>query len=225
MNILLSAYNCDPSRGSEHCVGWNWAYELTRAGQRVWVMTIPWGKAGIDKFLASTPMPGRTIVYVDMPYFPVRFVVGKFSALAHSLLWQTQALAVARELNSKVDFDVVHHVSWASLHVGSRLWKLGKPFLFGPVGGGQVSPRGFRRYVRGGWTMEVMRSVVVRYFTGILLYAKTTVAHADLVLVANSELVRGLSASVLHELRRWSIAEFQRSWLDQWQSGDRILKY
>ena len=50
MNILLSAYNCDPSRGSEPGLGWNWAYGLTRAGHRVWVVTIPWGKAGIEKF-------------------------------------------------------------------------------------------------------------------------------------------------------------------------------
>ena len=80
MNILLSAYNCDPSRGSEPGLGWNWAYGLTRAGHRVWVVTIPWGKAGIEKFLASTPMPGLTVVYVDIPHFPVRFLVGKYSA-------------------------------------------------------------------------------------------------------------------------------------------------
>jgi len=35
--------------------------------------------------------------------------------------------------------------------------------------------------------MEFIRSVVVRHFTGTLFYAKSTVAHADLVLVANSE--------------------------------------
>ena len=187
MNILLSAYNCDPSRGSEPGLGWNWAYGLTRAGHRVWVVTIPWGKAGIEKFLASTPMPGLTVVYVDIPHFPVRFLVGKYSALVHGLLWQRHVLTVARELNSKVEFHVVHHVSWASLHVGSQLWKLGKPFLFGPVGGGQVTPRGFGHYLRGGWTMEVIRSALVLYFPAILLSGKSTVAHADLVLVANSE--------------------------------------
>jgi glycosyltransferase involved in cell wall biosynthesis len=203
MNILLSAYTCDPSRGSEQSVGWNWAYELTSAGHHVWVVTIPWGKAAIEKFLASTPMPRLTVVYVDIPYFPVRFLVGKYSALVHSLLWQRHVLTVARELNSKVEFDVVHHVSWASLLVGSHLWKLGKPFVFGPVGGGQVTPRGFARYLRGGWTMEVIRSVVVRYFATTLLNAKSTVAHADLVLVANSDtraLVERLGAARVEEM-------------------------
>ena len=145
------------------------------------------GKAGIDKFLASTPMPCLTVVYVDMPYFPARFVVGKFSLLMHSPLWQRHALTVARGLKSKVEFDLVHHVSWGSLHVGSQLWKLGKPFVFGPVGGGQIAPRGFGRYLRGERTMEFIRSVLVRHFTAILLSAKSTVAHADLVLVANSD--------------------------------------
>ena len=73
MKILLSAYSCDPSRGSESTLGWNWAYELARAGQHVWIVTTPLGKAGIEKVLASTPMPRLTFVYVDMPYFPLRF--------------------------------------------------------------------------------------------------------------------------------------------------------
>ena len=203
MNILLSAYNCEPSRGSEASVGWNWAYELVRAGQSVWVVTSPWGKAGIEKFFATTPMPRLTVVYVDMPYFPARFVVGKFSVLLHSLLWQRHALTVARRLTSKVEFHVVHHVSWASLHVGSQLWRLGKPFVFGPVGGGQTAPRGFGRYLRGERTMEFMRSVFIRHLTAYFLSAKSTVAHADLVLAANSDtraLVERLGVARVEEM-------------------------
>jgi glycosyltransferase involved in cell wall biosynthesis len=101
--------------------------------------------------------------------------------------WQRQALKVARELDRKIDFDVVHHVSFGSLHLGSPLWRLDKPFVFGPVGGGQIAPRGFRRYLRGGWLTELLRSFVVRYFTGILFAARSTVANADLVLVVNEE--------------------------------------
>src|SRR5262249_28087906 len=91
------------------------------------------------------------------------------------------------ELDEELDFDVVHHATWASLHVGSHLWKIGKPFVFGPVGGGQVAPPGFSRYFRAGRAVELLRSVMVRHLTGMLLSATSTVSGADLVLVTNYE--------------------------------------
>src|SRR5262249_28149842 len=94
---------------------------------------------------------------------------------------------MALQLDRTTAFDVVQHVSWGSLHVGSQLWRLGKPFVFGPVGGGQVAPPGFQRYFRGGRMMEFVRSVVVRHFTGTLFAAKSTVSHSEIVLVSNEE--------------------------------------
>ena len=110
-----------------------------------------------------------------------------FRALLQHMRWQWRALKVARDLDRKIDFDIVHHISFGSLHLGSHMWRLGKPFVFGPVGGGQIAPRGFRRHLRGGWLAELLRSFVVRYFTGILFAARSTVANADLVLVVNQE--------------------------------------
>ena len=185
MNILLSAYACDPSRGSEASVGWNWAHGLANAGHHVWVITAPFGKGKIEDALASISFTTLKVVYVDLPYVPALF--GSYRAIMHGLLWQRRAFKVAYELNSKLEFDVVHHVTLGSLHIGSPLWRLGKPFLFGPIGGGQVAPRGFGRYLRGGRAMEFIRSIVVRHFTGMVLNARSSVAHAKSVLVANRE--------------------------------------
>ena len=185
MKILLSAFSCEPGRGSEPGKSWNWAYELAQAGNDVWVLTSGNGKRAIEAFLASTPIPGLNFLYIDR--LPLPAFVEPFRALLQHMLWQWRALGVARELDRKVDFDIVHHISFGSLHLGSQLWRLRKPFVFGPVGGGQVAPRGFRRHLRGGWLAELLRSFVVRYFTGILFAAKSTVANSDLVLVVNQE--------------------------------------
>jgi glycosyltransferase involved in cell wall biosynthesis len=182
MKILLSAFACEPLVGSESGLGWGWAYELARSGHHVWVLTRSDHREGIEAFLKSTPVHGLIFVYVDvgLPRFlsPWRYRVTSF-------LWQRKVLAYAKQLDAEVNFDVVQHVSFASLHIGSQLWKLGKPFVFGPVGGGQVAPGGFGRYLRGGKLREVIRTVLVRYFTGVLFAAKNTVSHANLVLVAN----------------------------------------
>ena len=37
--ILLSAYACEPNRGSEPGVGWNWALQLNKLGYDIKVVT------------------------------------------------------------------------------------------------------------------------------------------------------------------------------------------
>ena len=185
MKILLSAFSCDPRRGSEPGKSWNTACELARAGHEVWVLTSQNGKPGIEASLASAPVPGLKFVYIDRPRLPA--FTAPLRPLLQNFRWQWLALEAARELDKKVDFDIVHHISFASLHLGSHLWRLGKPFVFGPVGGGQVAPRGYRRYLRGGWIVETLRSILVRHFTGVLFSAHSTVSHADLVLFVNEE--------------------------------------
>jgi glycosyltransferase involved in cell wall biosynthesis len=185
MKILLSAFSCEPGRGSEPGKSWNWAYELARAGHEVWILTSTTGRSSIEAFLASTPMPRMKFVYIERPHIPA--FAGPFRTLLQHIRWQWLALDVARDLHRQNDFDVVHHISFGSLHLGSQLWRLGKPFVFGPIGGGQVAPRGYKKYFRGGWMSEMLRSIVVRRFTGLLFAAKSTVANADLILVANQE--------------------------------------
>ena len=36
--ILLSAYACEPNKGSEKGVGWHWAIEIAHRGHEVWVI-------------------------------------------------------------------------------------------------------------------------------------------------------------------------------------------
>ena len=40
MKVLISAYSCEPGRGSERGVGWNVAREVARRHE-VWVLTRP----------------------------------------------------------------------------------------------------------------------------------------------------------------------------------------
>ena len=116
-------------------------------------------------------------------HLPLRF--GAIRPILECIPWQWLALSAARGIDAEYDIHIVHHVTWGSLHVGSRLWKLRKPFVFGPVGGGQIAPRGFRRYLQGGWLLEMLRSFIVRYFTSVLFSAKSTVSHSNLVLAVN----------------------------------------
>ncbi len=187
LRVLLSAYACQPGLGSEPGVGWNWACALAKAGADVWVLTAPDGKAAIERDLTEELRANLKFVYVEhskLWRLLRRLPWGEYWI---ALAWQERAYKVANALELQVGFDVIHHVSWGSLHVGSRLWRLKCPLIFGPVGGGQTAPAGFRRHFRGAWVTEVVRTIVVRYFSACILNARSTVRRATVVLVANRD--------------------------------------
>ena len=48
--ILLSAYGCEPHKGSEGGVGWNWALQLAK-GSEVHVVTREARRPAVEAFL------------------------------------------------------------------------------------------------------------------------------------------------------------------------------
>ena len=53
MRILLSAYACDPARGSEEGSGFNWLWQTAAEGHEVWCLTTPRGRPNLEKLLAE----------------------------------------------------------------------------------------------------------------------------------------------------------------------------
>ena len=102
--------------------------------------------------------------------------------------WQQRAGKIARQLDKEHGFDIVHHVTWASITAGSRLWCLNKPFIFGPVGGGQVAPPLFKKYfLKHQWRKEAIRSLIFRKLAKFNLISRQTVSQADLILATNRD--------------------------------------
>jgi glycosyltransferase involved in cell wall biosynthesis len=188
IKILLSAYKCDPEKGSETGNPWNWAVNLVRQGHEVWVLTHDWG-GGEHRLLSEDE--AESLHFIDVPISQrIRAVRGQPGIYLRYLAWQRAAYRVAEKLDARHHFDVVHHVSWGSLAWGSPLWRLGPPFILGPVGGGQVAPKGYRRYLGDRWPREVLRTFVVRWILPINPLTRRTVKGAHMVLVANKETLR-----------------------------------
>src|ERR1700683_2444848 len=66
LRVLLSAYACEPGRGSEPGVGWNWIRELAKFDE-VWVMTRSNNREPIERALTAEPIDGAQFVYYDLP--------------------------------------------------------------------------------------------------------------------------------------------------------------
>ncbi len=133
--VLLSAYACLPDSGSEPGIGWNWAVHLAERGIRVRVLTVAEERGRLEAHQAQHPIANIEFSYVSVPTRHFKQCSGM-----HYLLWQWAAVKVARQLMATQRFDIVHHVSYGSIHVPTQLWRLGLPVVFGPVGGGQTAP-------------------------------------------------------------------------------------
>jgi glycosyltransferase involved in cell wall biosynthesis len=140
--ILLSAYACEPDRGSEPVLGWGWATELVRDGHQVWVLTRADNRPAIERNpLAANP--NLNFVYFDLGAFAQQLRKGPGKILYY-VLWQWWAVRHIRKLFPALPFDVVQHVTYASGRYPSFMAALGIPFYFGPVCGGETVPDGMR---------------------------------------------------------------------------------
>lgn len=186
--VLISAYACIPDRGSEEGNGWYYSSLISQQEYRVWCLTRDVGKVEIEKKLRAFPHPNLTFVYVTVPrWIDGMYHKGLFGMYFHYLYWQWRTLQVALKLNTNHRFDLVHHVSYTSLQLGSFLYKLNRPFIYGPVGGGQEAPATMRRYFKGYWIKERMRawvsSLMLRFNPGCY----QSVRRADYVLAWNED--------------------------------------
>ena len=187
MKLLLSAYACEPNRGSEPGGGWNWASSLAQAGHEVWVLTRPRGREAIEAQLRATPIPNLHFAYVEVSRVLQPFLRGQVGVYLHYLAWQRAAHPVARQLEQAHDFDFVHHVSFGTLLGGSQLWRLQKPFVFGPIGGGQVAPPAFKSYFGRYWRQEAARSFVIERLLPLSLQSRRMLRHTALLLATNED--------------------------------------
>lgn len=65
-NILISAYGCEPDKGSEPGAGWNWAVEVAKR-HKVTVLTRANNRCSIEKELQVNPRPNMSFIYYDLP--------------------------------------------------------------------------------------------------------------------------------------------------------------
>jgi glycosyltransferase involved in cell wall biosynthesis len=148
MKLLISAYACAPNRGSEHGSAWNWTSEAARLGEDVTVLVSP---AHRDAILAATkrdPALQRIRwLFPEVAFWPLQQGKEPVWERTYNLLWQREALRMARALHRDQRFDLVHHLTWGGVRAPTFLGTLGAPLIIGPVGGGETSPAGLRDHM------------------------------------------------------------------------------
>ncbi len=141
MRVLIAAIACNPRLGSESYVGWT-SVNAIALDHDIHVITSGAGQVDIEKEMAGHPLREKmTFTYIGEP---IRWHENRLIARLQSWIsyrkWVDEAKRVAEQLCSKHQFDVLHHVTYATWRMGTPLAGLGRPLIFGPVGGGEKFP-------------------------------------------------------------------------------------
>lgn len=139
--VLLSAFACEPNKGSEPEVGWQWAMQISRFHD-VTVLTRHQYRAPIEAWLKTHrgEHPEPKFIYFDLPGWIERFGKGSVCLRLYYVLWQKRVRAVIKRLHQENPFDVFHHVTFATFRYPTTIWGHGAPSIWGPIGGTESVP-------------------------------------------------------------------------------------
>src|SRR5215510_6227488 len=136
LRVLLSAYACEPGKGSEPEVGWQWALQMARFHD-VTVLTRENNRANIESELerlkGRQPLPN--FVYHERGAGLLNLKRRSKAVQLYYLLWQRSAWDVIARLHAERPFELMHHVTFAAFRYPVAIWGHGAPCIWGPVGG------------------------------------------------------------------------------------------
>ncbi len=162
LKVLVSAYACEPDKGSEPGVGWNWTKQIARFHE-TWVITRANNRESIERELKKHPVANLHLVYYDLPKWLSFWKKGPRGMHLYYFFWQIGIWRIAKKLNKMEKFDIVHHLTFGSVFLPTFMPLLDVPFVWGPIGGAEQVPRRFRKK----WAIlprlkESLRDVLVR---------------------------------------------------------------
>jgi glycosyltransferase involved in cell wall biosynthesis len=199
VKVLASAYACEPDQGSESGIGWNWARRIARAHE-LCLITRENNVDAIESRASEEGIDLRVVGY-DLPRWARSWKRGGRGAVPYFYLWQRGLACLAQRLDREHDFDVVHHLTFASSWVPSGLASTGKPFVWGPVG---QHPRVPDAYLTAGDTRARVGERVKASIRQTLLArdpaVRRTLAAADVILSLGREFGDRVPAQYRHKL-------------------------
>ena len=108
----------------------------------LWLLVSDEHRLGVEKAQSEGLVPANmhfTFVGEHRPASENRLVARGQSWLRY-MAFTKAIFPIARELHEKNRFDLSHHVTYSTWRVASPLWRLGVPFIWGPISGTEEFP-------------------------------------------------------------------------------------
>ncbi len=134
--IFVSAYACEPYKGSEIGVGWNWILQMAKEFE-LFVLTRSNNRQLIEQYFSLFPEQENNIhfVYYDLPETIKRLKKKMKGIYWYYPLWCYGARRLSKRVIEANNIKIYHHLTY-----GNILWSINPMarkmvFIWGPVGG------------------------------------------------------------------------------------------
>jgi glycosyltransferase involved in cell wall biosynthesis len=196
--ILVLAYSISPLRGSEYSVGWNYVKEMSLTNDLI----VLYGLAGdhmgdvseVEDSVLCQNMPNVQFIAVR-PSLITNFLnrLNRKGILVYTFyfayrLWHKQAYKVARNLIDNQPIDLIHYLCPIGFREPGYLWKINKPYIWGPIGGVKNKPVKFilQKNIRSG-----VKSALYNFINSLQFRLsrrlQTALKRCDLLLASTTE--------------------------------------
>lgn len=149
--ILVLAYCVSPYRGSEYAVAWNYIINMSKTNE----LTILYGCSDdhigeirtMKIYLQNHSIPNVTFVpvgtnrFIELLNWPNKKGYIPYSFYLAYNVWHKCVYKTAKKLCENNKFDLIHYVGPIGYREPGYLWRLGLPYIWGPIGGGNNAPR------------------------------------------------------------------------------------
>src|SRR6201992_843228 len=195
--ILASVYAVNPYKGSEEGTGWNLVLQIARFN-RVIAVTRENNRPHIERYFREHVIAQHANIrfeYFDLPYWLRFWKRGGKNALLYYYLWQMALPVFVRR--QRLVFDITHNLNFHSDWTPSFLWRLKRPFVWGPVGHHPLIPRAYIAPVYGEkkWVLDRIRWLAKQFFWRLDPFLYLTRKNADRILAINSDVNKQLRVS------------------------------
>ena len=146
MKILVSAYACEPGKGSEPEVGWQWVRQIARFHE-TWVITRANNRPLIEAGLKSEPNINLHFIYIDLPAWTRFWKRGNRGVHLYYQIWQIISGLKGRRLHKVIGFDIAQHVTFVNDWIGSGASLVPVPLIWGPIGSHPFVPQKYRDFI------------------------------------------------------------------------------
>lgn len=156
LKILISCYACSPKRGSEPGMGWSFVFGLSKQHEvHVIVEKEKWQK-DIELFLEKHQNQNLKFYFIHKKRNRFLRKIWPPSYYWYYKIWQKEAFSLAEKLEKEHNFDAIHQLNMVGYREPGYLWKMKKPFVWGPIGGTENVP----------WKLFSLFSIYGKFFYG-----------------------------------------------------------
>lgn len=186
MRILAIAYACEPERGSEPGVGWNWVKLIAKSeGTSISVITRKNNKPVIEKYYENHKRDDINFLYYDLPPCILRYKKRDKNIKLFYTLWQYGVIKYIRKNIELDEYDYIWDFNFGSLGLPDFVYKLKKPYIIGPASTKESIPKSYIANMSFKTKIKYKLQQFMRVHLWINRFAWKTLKGAQLIVTCN----------------------------------------